>query len=393
MNLTASLFGVADNNLPYFRGRTLRAEARDQSFYYSDLRAGLWYTRRARRISVAANGTSTLQTYPQIQIGNTTRSSHAGAVGITGTSRRGAFRAEQRLQYSPYYQFRVVPVPSGLTSGLADVAAPDAAFAVSGHGAYQHNTELGWTYQTTNRSSLSLDYRHENIDFAGAVPDWRIHDARVALSRNVARNAALVMGYRYHRRDLAGETAPVLRHDIDVGVNYNTALQFSPRTTFSFAIGSVVISNSRDVRAVSSQRNLIRLIGQTDLTHQLGRTWHLGVSADRGLQYVDGVSDVFFADRVVGSIGGYLGRRVDVQATTGYSTGGLRFSTTRRGYNTHASTARVRMAIAQSVAAQVEYVNYRFVFSDAVTLPTGIPARQNRQVFRVGLTTWFPLLP
>jgi hypothetical protein len=51
------------------------------------------------------------------------------------------------------------------------------------------------------------------------------------------------------------------------------------------------------------------------------------------------------------------------------------------------------MAIAQSVAAQVEYVNYRFVFSDAVTLPTGIPARQNRQVFRVGLTTWFPLLP
>jgi hypothetical protein len=50
------------------------------------------------------------------------------------------------------------------------------------------------------------------------------------------------------------------------------------------------------------------------------------------------------------------------------------------------------MAISRGLAFQTEYVYYRYVFSDAVTLPTGTSGRSNRHVFRVGLTTWLPLL-
>jgi hypothetical protein len=76
----------------------------------------------------------------------------------------------------------------------------------------------------------------------------------------------------------------------------------------------------------------------------------------------------------------------------GYSTGPLRYGPEQRAYDTAAATARVRMAITRGLAAQAEYVSYRYVFSDAVTLPTGTAVRGDRQVFRVGLTTWLPLL-
>ena len=68
------------------------------------------------------------------------------------------------------------------------------------------------------------------------------------------------------------------------------------------------------------------------------------------------------------TLGGYLGRRVDVRATTGYSTGALRFYSSQRAYDTFANTARVRVAISRSFAAEAEYLYYRYVFSDAVTL-------------------------
>jgi hypothetical protein len=112
----------------------------------------------------------------------------------------------------------------------------------------------------------------------------------------------------------------------------------------------------------------------------------------RAVQYIEGVSDIFLADSVTGNLRGYFGPRVELRVSSGYSTGPLRFGPRQRGYDTNASTARMRFAISRSLAAQAEYVYYRYLFSDAVTLPTGIPSRANRHVIRFGLTTWVPLL-
>jgi hypothetical protein len=110
------------------------------------------------------------------------------------------------------------------------------------------------------------------------------------------------------------------------------------------------------------------------------------------VQYIEGISDFFLADSVTGNLRGYLGPRIELRATAGYSTGPLRFGPRQRGYDTSGGSARVRMAISRGLAAQAEYVYYRYLFADAVTLPTGIRSRENRHVFRVGLTTWIPLL-
>ena len=388
LDFTSSLFGVYDSNPPRLLAST-PGGTRDQSFHYTDVRAGMWYTRRGNKVTFAANSASALQYYPQIE--RALRWSQTGAVGIVARSRRTAFRAEQQLGYSPYYHFRAVPVSN--TSALADVAPQDAAFAVSGHESYRYGTGLGWTYRPTDKSALALEYRREDINFVQAADrDWRTQDAGIRLDRSLTRNVGVVAGYSYYKRDFQSERLPVVRQNIDLGVNLHNTLQ-SPRTTFNFSMGSAVISMPREAQAVSTQTSFVRLVGHAVLDHQLSRTWHLDASYDRGLQYVVGVSDVFFADRVMGGVGGYLGRRVDFRASTDYSTGGLRLSIRQRGYNSQANTARLRVAVSRGLAAQVEYLYYRYLFPDTVTLPTGTLTRDTRHSIRVGLTTWFPFLP
>jgi hypothetical protein len=390
LDLSTSLFGVYDTNLPRLVPRGLGDDATTPAVNYSDLHAGLWYTKRGERTSFSVNGTSAVQYYPQLS--NAVRWSGAGAVAVSRTTRRGRFGIDQQVRYSPYAHFRVIPI-SGSGAPLADVSAPDVAFGVSGRESYRYNTGLHAGYQLGRQTMLNAQYRHEYLDF---VPfgqyDWRTQDMSLSLSRNLNTKTALVAGYGFHRRDFDGDRLPLQRHDFNFGVNYNSALPFSPRTTLTFAVGSTALSRERLTENVATQNTFLRFIGRADLEHQVGRAWHAGVFYQRWVQYIDGVSEVFLADSVTANLRGYLGPRVELRLNTGYSTAPLRFGPRQRAYDTSASTARMRVALSRGLAAQAEYVHYRYLFSDAVTLPTGTPGRGNRHVFRVGLTTWLPLL-
>ena len=391
LDFTSSVSGVYDSNPPRLLASGPAGGTKDRAFHYTDLRTGMWYTQRGKLVTFSASEGSAAQYYPQVEHG--LRWSQTGAAGIVARTKRSAFRAEQQLGYSPFYHFRAVPVSSGSTPALADVAPPDSAFAVSGHESYRYGTGLGWTFRPTDRAALGLEYRREDINFVQpADRDWTTRDAGIRWDRSLTRSMALGAGYSYYRRDFQGNRLPVIRQNIELGVNYNNTLQ-SPRTTFSFSMGSTVVSLPRTVASVSTQSNFFRVIGHAVLDHHLNRTWRLNGSYDRGLQSIVGVSDVFFADRVMAGIGGNFGPRVDLRAATDYSTGGLRLSTRQRGYNSQASTAQLRVAVSRNLAAQVDYLYYRFLFPDNVTLPTGTPSRDTRHSFRVGLTTWFPLLP
>jgi hypothetical protein len=392
LDFSATLFGVDDTNMPRLVARDLRNSSSKPDVRYTDLHTGLWYTKRAPRTSFSANGMSSVQYYPQLS--NVVRWSGAGAVAVTHTGRRVSFGLDQQVRYSPYSHFRVIPIPGGPSAGLADVSAPDAALAVTGRESYRYNTGMSAGIQIARRAMLSAAYQHEYLDFLPVEQlDWRTNDASVTLTHNMTSKTALVAGYAYHHRDFQGERRPLQRHDLNFGVNYNSALPFSPRTTFTFNVGSTALSRSRlTATNPGSESTFFRVIGGANLEHQLARNWHAGLFYGRGVQYIEGVSDVFLADSVTGNVRGYFGPRVEMRVTSGYSTGPLRFGPRQRGYDTNASTARMRIAISRSLAAQAEYVHYRYLFSDAVTLPTGIPSRANRHVIRVGLTTWVPLL-
>jgi hypothetical protein len=389
LDLSTSLFAVNDTNLPRLVARETAGSRPDVR--YSDLHAGLWFNKRGQRTSFSANGTTAVQYYPQLS--NAARWSGAGAVGMTRTGQRLRFGFDQQVRYSPYAHFRVIPISGGTPVRLAEVSAPDVALAVAGRESFRYNSGIHTGYQLSRRTAFDASYQHEILDF---VPlgqrDWRTQDASVSLAHSVTAKTALVAGYGYHRRDFEGERLPLRRHDINFGVNYNSALPFSPRTTLTFNIGSTALSRARSTATVAGESTFFRMIGRAELDHQIARTWHLGAFYHRGIQYIEGISEVFLADSITGNLRGYLGPRVELRATAGYSTGPLRFGPRQRGYDTSAASARVRMAITRGLAAQTEYVYYRYLFADALTLPTGIRARENRHVFRVGLTTWLPLL-
>jgi hypothetical protein len=390
LDLSTSVFGVYDTNLPRL-SRDLTSGESKPDVHYTDLHTGLWFTKRGQRSSFSANGTSAVQYYPQL--GNAVRWSGAGAVGYSRSTQRVRFGVDQQVRYSPYAHFRVIPISSGIAPALAEISAPDVALAVTGRESYRYNSGISTGFQLTRRTMVNAMYQHEYLDFVPVDQfDWRTHDASLSLSHSMTQKTAFVMGYGYHHRDFQGERLPLRRHDVNIGVNYNSSLPFSPRTTFTFAVGSTALSRDRVSRTGETESNFFRMIGRADLDHQLGQTWRVGVFYHRWVQYIEGVSDVFLAHSVTGNLRGYLGPRVEIRATSGYSTGPLRYGPRQRGYDTNASSARVRMALTRSLAAQAEYVYYRYLFSDAVMLPTGTPYRGNRHVFRVGLTTWLPLL-
>ena len=390
LNLASSLFGVYDTNPPRLV-RNLGPNTSRPDIYSSDLRTGLWYAQRGESTSFAANGTMAALYYPQLA--NIMRWSGAGAVSLAKTIRRGRFGVDQAARYSPYAHLRAIPIPNAPAASLADIATSDVTLTASSRESYQYNTALNADYRLTPRTMLSSSYQHEYLDFVPVgLFDWKRQDANLSFARSLTGKTAFVTGYAYHRREFQGDRAPLSRFDINIGVNHNGALPFSSRTTFTFAVGSTVLSRVRTVGAVLSDDRFIRLIGNADLEHQLGQAWHVGVFYLRQVQYIEGISDVFLADSVTGNVRGFLNPRIEVRATAGYATAPLRFGTRRRLYDSSASTAQMRIAISRGLAAQAEYVYYRYLFSDAVTLQTGTPARENRHVFRVGLTTWVPFL-
>jgi hypothetical protein len=389
LDFSASLYGVNDTNLP----RLVAGDSANSrpDVRYTDLHSGLWFTKRSQRTTFSANGTSAVQYYPQLS--NAVRWSGAGAAGFSRTGQRFRLGLDQQIRYSPYAHFRVIPLRDAASVSLASVSAPDAALAVSGRESYRYNSGIHAGYQLSRRSMVDAAYLHEILDFVPlGQSDWKTQDASLSLTHSMTAKTALVAGYGYHRRDFEGERLPLRRHDFNFGVNYNSALPFSPRTTLMFNVGSTALSRERSTPTATSESTFFRMIGRAELDHQLGQAWHVGLFYHRGVQYIEGISDVFLADSVTGNLRGYLGPRVELRATAGYSTGPLRFGPRQRGYDTSAGSARVRMAISRGLAAQAEYVYYRYLFADAVTLPTGIRSRENRHVLRVGLTTWLPLL-
>ena len=356
LHLTVSLFGVEDTRMHRLLASGPSADAAVKPIYYNDLETGLWYTQRSRHTTFSAAGTSTMWQFPQLN--NVVRWSGAGDVGLSTRTERNTFNIEQLAVYTPFTHFRVVPAPAAPATGVADLAAPDVSLAVTGQESYRYNTNLDWSRQMGQRSTLRASYRHEYLNFVQpGMQDWRVQSAGISYTHGLTANTSFVAGYDYHRRQFQGEPVPTLHHDIQVGLDYTNTLPFSPRTTFSFSLGTTTLSRTVSSTNLSTDNNFFRLIGNADLEHQLGQTWKLGVSYDRRVQYIEGVSDVFLADTAMGSVQGFFNQRVDLRATTGYSTGALRYGVRTPAYSTAASTARLRIALTRNFALQTDYTS------------------------------------
>ena len=392
LDLSTSLFGVNDTNLP-------RLVARD----FRPTRGRTFTTPTCTRVSGTRNEASARRFRPtgrrpcSITLGSPTPFDGAAPApwALTRTGRRMRFGLDQQVRYSPYAHFRVIPIRGAASTSLANVSAPDAALAVSGRESYRYNSGIHTGYQLSRRIDVrcGVPARDPRFRAASVRATGRRRTPAVSLTHSMTPKTALVAGYGYHRRDFEGERVPLRRHDFNFGVNYNSALPFSQRTLLTFTSDRRRLSRERSTPVATSDSTFLRMIGRAELDHQLGQAWHVGLCLPPRVQYIEGISDVFLADSVTGNLRGYLGPRRRVT-----SHGRL----LDRSAPIRAAPARIRH-LREALRAcgwrfragwppRLSTCYYRYLFADAVTLPTGIRARENRHVFRVGLTTWLPLL-
>lgn len=389
LDFTAGLFGGYDDDLGGGQNASASDSATRASSKYYGGQSQLRYRRQAfQKLHLEATAGASSSLYADID--DLVATSANGAFGVNWTvSPRTRLSVSQAIAYSPFYSYSLFPV-AGVETPLVPVA-PSFDTRVTKNENITLASSATFTRDLSTRLSFSAGGNYSRVDFRSAAlqPDGEHYGGQARLSYAMTRRAKARLGYGYTTGDYGGTRASGLRsHSIDIGIDYARALSFSRQTQFSFSTGSTIYNDSRYTRYL--------VLGNAQLSHQIGRTWLANATYSRSLQLVNGFSEPFFADAVAADLNGFVGRRVVVRTTTGITWGQLGLSpddSFNRNSKTSYVTPSVQVAVTEMVALQASYFFYRYQFDPgAAALPEGFDSRRSRQGVRLGLTFWVPLV-
>jgi hypothetical protein len=385
LDIMASALGGYDGN-EYSEGTTPSFDPSLQiGGGFAAVQAQMAYAQHGRHLSFDLSGGGAYRHYSgRSDLNGATPWVSAALGGSLGP--RTKFNLSQGVAYSPYYGFGVFP---GLTATLSpgELVVGSADYALYRRSSYLFTTGAGLDRTVSQRSSVSVTYMLRYVNFQGGGQSLKDQSIRAMFFHSTGQNLGFHAGYGYHRGDygllsLAGQL--IQGHDIDVGIDYNRALDRTKRTTFGLGTGSTI--------TVTGIQNYYNVLASAFLNRRLGRTWDVRVDYRRGLQFVEGFERPFFTDAVMLRTGGYAGRRLEVNGSAGYTSGGLGFGVFAQGFGTLTATGGVQVGLVQQVALFANYFYYHYLFDQGTVLPLGVPQGLDRNGIRVGVTMWVPLL-
>jgi hypothetical protein len=379
--LSCSIYDAADDNTFLSNDTDVLDPTLQSNRWYTGANVSLAYTSKPRRNLFSLNLSSSARYYSDLHEVVTTR--HSGAFSL---DLQPAFDWRVQLSstasYSPYYD--VVLGPTGQALSSADMPPISEDASVSKQHAMQYGSFVGVTHNFAPETMLALNYgvRYRQI-FEGADTDTQ--RAGFQFTHAIAKDVAVKIGYAYGLTTTGGAAAaPIRNNDLDIGLNYGRTFAPSVRTSVSFTTGSTIVS------AEDGQH--FRVTGSGRLMRRLSPTWTAMLSYDRGLQVPDGATRPFFSDTVSGTLGGYLGRRVNVRLQPSYSHGVVGLGADVNPYDAYTNTSRIEVAISRRVALYGEHFFYRYRFASDAGLPAQLMPSVDRQGARMGLTLWAPIV-
>ena len=353
---------------------------------YGSASGSLTYGARTEHRSFGVTATTSGRYYPDLS----QLSAVDGGGGLTFASdlgRRTKIDLAQSFSYQPYYgiNFLGAVVPSETT--IVEVGGSSNQAALNSRSSYSLDGRAGLSRTLGPRSSIRGDYSYRSIRFGGGGDEhfnWRL--GSVSFLRNLTRNAVLRVGYGYGvgRNTVATTSPSIVNHNLDLGIDYDRQLSFSRRTRLNFSSGSTGVVDGNTTR--------YRLIGTAGLTQEIGRTWRANASYNRGVQYLPGFGQSFFADTAQVRIGGLVGRRLEASASGGYSSGEIGFDTAGSSYSSSTLGADLRVALSRRLSFFAQYGFYHYGFDSGVQVPFGLPPQLDRQSVRFGISGWLPLV-
>ena len=347
------------------------------------------YANVGRRLGVAASVQSSIRYYEHTR--NAALVSHSGTVGGNVTfSRTTALRVDQTILYSPSYLYQLFPGTTPPDLGEVVVAPPE--LILQENGSYQYRTSAQFTAGSERGHQVLVHSNYERTDGQNSGPDLRdltTFDLGGTYSRGLGRHGSVFGGYELRSGEYS--TGTTTEHILNVGGAYTFVLSSRRRLGFRGQLGpSFVDLPQYDLPGLASG-GAFHLQGDGTINYQFGRSWSLGASYRRGVDYNAVVIEPIFTDSASINLSGLITRRIDVNTSVGLADGKTLVTEGLRHIETYMAQARVRVALTRWLAAFGEYVYYSHDVGGEVAIPGALTHQYEQQGFRVGATVWAPV--
>ena len=404
LDLTASSTGQLDQD----SGPSTLAGGQDSPGYSTMLESAADYAWRGRRAQLRATGTSAHRYFRPLD--NLMPSSfgtigQAGAVRFSARSRRNSITLNQTALYSssPLYSLFAPSVTA--TPGDAPLAAP--SYAIHSLKSYTYSTASSFVHELSARTALSAtgDWQHtDTIGSGSSTQTLTMYGLGGQVLRRAGRGTMLTVGYVYRlgQMDDRPSLLPTRRMEeqgVDVGLDHRHPMSATRSVAFGGSVRAATVllpraqSGSAQTAAPAvGEHRFTEYSGQMTLGYQFARRWQVNAAYRQGVDYAPGVSEPVNKKSVSTSLVGLPASRVDILVSAAYSTGESAFSPSASAFDTYTGDARLRIALARTCAAYVEYLYYVYDSRGTLPLVPGLPGSLERNTIRVGLALRLPVL-
>jgi hypothetical protein len=366
---------------------------------YTNLTGDLDYGRYGSRVQFATTGGANLRYYTRLSK-FLVADYHAGAGVEARVTPRTTMLLTEVVGYAPVALPGLFANP--LPPALGEPLPPDSRFAVTTDKMVTAVTAASFEHEFSVRSQLvgSGSYRYSNhLAERARATDWSTLDSGVFYRYRVTREGSLRAGYNYRRASYALPDAPRGRgpqpaeQNVFIGAAVDREFTAQHRTMMSFEGGVSVFSqtSATDLLQVGEGS---RFVFDAVVAHQIGRSWLLLGSLDRGSQFNQGYGGPIFADALYMSATGFIDARTDITASWARTEGESVLAIVGPPFTATAAGARFRFALSRNWALTAEYFRYSYDFTNAPGFPAliGVPERFRRNSLRGGVSIFQPIL-
>lgn len=319
---------------------------------------------------------------------------------------RGRLSAGQSIMVAPYYALSGF---QGLTnfSGtqLTMPLQPAVNQAIGDMRQYRYAAALDYSQQLTDRTYLSARYNMDASALMTATPQVYYHVASGQVSHTLTKSFGFHVGYGYSHLQYVPLNTNDGFHSIDVGLDLNRGLSITRRAKLGFSTGTTVnrrtpvSSNTSATTGTAAgtttaqpSQLVFNLIGNANLSYDIGRSWGARVQYGRTWQVVDGTYVPYLGDAISGGVSGGLGQKMSLGAMGQYL---LRMKQKSQTTNQSLSQGQamafnvfMNLRATPSISGFVNYGYYQQEF-DLRQLGLNLPGALARQSVRGGVSFAF----
>jgi hypothetical protein len=321
---------------------------------------------------------------------------------------RGRFSAGQSVMMAPYYAltgFQGLTNFSGTQLTMPLQPAVNQAIGDMRH--YRYASTLDYSQQLTDRTSLSARYNVDASALITATPQLYYHMASAQVSHTLTQSFGFHAGYGYSLMHYTPLGRSDGFHAIDVGVDVNRGLSITRRAKICFSTGTTLnrrtpVSNSTTpgtgtagtggTTTAQPSQLVFNLVGNANLSYDIGRSWGARIQYGRTWQVVDGTYVPYLADAISGGVSGGFGRNVGIGAMGQYM---LRLKQQSQTTSQNLSQGQamavnvfMNLRATDSISGFVNYGYYQQEF-DLRQLGLNLPGALARQSVRGGVSFAF----